>query len=110
MRLVEPYRLLACLAGRIEEGVGEYLPKDQAYEILKRWTGQDFGYDTELWSVWFEDNRGKVDTGRALTDAVRAVRGPPDPDVDDPEEIARVEAEIAEMKRRWDETHPKPAK
>jgi hypothetical protein len=27
--------------------------KEEAYEALKIWTGQDFGYDVAEWSMWF---------------------------------------------------------
>lgn len=82
MRLRGPdHLLLANMQEHIDEGVGEYLPKEQAYEIAKRWTGQDFGYDTDLWWAWFEDNRGKLDMD-AFIAAHRAVRGTRSPEED----------------------------
>jgi hypothetical protein len=29
-----------------------YIPKERAYELLKAWTGQDFGEDIEAWTSW----------------------------------------------------------
>ncbi len=30
-----------------------YASKEVAYEALKDWTGQDFGYDADAWRQWF---------------------------------------------------------
>ena len=41
----------------------EYVPRERALELLKRWTGQDFGYDAEKWETWIAENRSKVKVG-----------------------------------------------
>jgi hypothetical protein len=33
----------------------EYLPRDVAYEKLKRMTGQDFGDNIEQWETWISE-------------------------------------------------------
>ncbi|HET6882027.1 MAG TPA: hypothetical protein VFI31_17805 [Pirellulales bacterium] len=30
----------------------EYLSRERAYEALKSWTGQDFGYNADEWEKW----------------------------------------------------------
>jgi hypothetical protein len=42
------------LAGTIPEGTRQYIPKEAAYELLKKTTGMDFGYDVEKWSHWLK--------------------------------------------------------
>lgn len=34
----------------------EYLPKERALELLKEWTGQDFGYDVAAWERWIAEH------------------------------------------------------
>ena len=34
----------------------EYLTRERAYELLKCWTGQDFGYDVDAWGEWIRRN------------------------------------------------------
>ena len=34
-----------------------YMPREKAYESLKKLTGQDFGYDVEKWVEWINRNR-----------------------------------------------------
>jgi hypothetical protein len=51
--------LLLNLKQEIAPGRREYLPREQAYELLKEWTGQDFGYDIEAWEAWIEKNEEK---------------------------------------------------
>jgi hypothetical protein len=41
----------------------EYLPRERALELLKQWTGQDFGYDVDRWEAWIADNRSNVKVG-----------------------------------------------
>jgi hypothetical protein len=50
----EKERVLACMEGRIVEGDRTYYTTDQAYEIAKRWTGQDFGQDVSAWRACFD--------------------------------------------------------
>jgi hypothetical protein len=35
----------------------DYMPRERAYEELKRLTGQDFGYDVEKWKSWLRTHR-----------------------------------------------------
>jgi len=35
----------------------DYLPREKAYEMLKKDTGQDFGYDVKAWKKWLEENK-----------------------------------------------------
>ena len=37
-----------------------HISKERAYEILKRATGQDFGYDADKWKVWVDANRDRI--------------------------------------------------
>ncbi len=37
----------------------EYMPKEQAYEELKKATGVDFGYDASKWRQWLKNNNKK---------------------------------------------------
>lgn len=62
--------LLKNMSGTMMRGRLEYLPKENAYEQLKRWTGQDFGFDLEGWMSWINENVGRSVNG--LT--VRRVR------------------------------------
>jgi hypothetical protein len=48
------------LKQEIEPGSREYLTKEQALEMLKRVTGQDFGYDAEKWQLWLQKNKDSV--------------------------------------------------
>jgi hypothetical protein len=41
--------LLSNLAGKVPEGADSYLGQEEAYDRLKRMTGQDFGYDVDKW-------------------------------------------------------------
>jgi hypothetical protein len=34
----------------------EYLPKDKALELLRKWSGQDFGYDFDAWKAWIREH------------------------------------------------------
>lgn len=34
-----------------------YATREQAYEELKRYTSQDFGYDVAAWKTWFKENK-----------------------------------------------------
>jgi len=35
----------------------DYLSKEEAYRLLKKETGQDFGYDVKAWRDWLKKNR-----------------------------------------------------
>lgn len=35
----------------------EYLTREQAYERLKQWSGQDFGLDADRWQSWAAENK-----------------------------------------------------
>ena len=34
----------------------EYLTREDALILLRKWTGQDFGYDTKKWEDWITEN------------------------------------------------------
>lgn len=48
--------LLENLAGEVPENSTGYIPKERAYEDLKRLTGEDCGYDVTAWKQF----EGKV--------------------------------------------------
>src|ERR1700749_411461 len=98
MKLIRDGWLLANMEESVGEVMGAYLPKEQAYEIAKRWTGQDFGLNTDAWRAWFAAN-GENLSNESLSDALWAVMGPPKKE--DPEELKRQDAEMEELKRRW---------
>ncbi len=33
-----------------------YLSQEKAYQLLKAWTGQDFGLDIEAWENWVKEH------------------------------------------------------
>jgi hypothetical protein len=56
MRLTPIERLLRNFKEEIPSYMRrEYLPKDVAYEKLKRMTGQDFGDNVEQWETWIKE-------------------------------------------------------
>jgi hypothetical protein len=53
MSILTPCEIyIANLAGTMDPNRLEYLPKELAYERLKRSTGQDFGFDIDRWKAW----------------------------------------------------------
>lgn len=63
MRLTDQEILIANLRGGIHPRAREYMTKEEAYEILKEITHQDFGYDAEQWEAWCKQNEEEVVTG-----------------------------------------------
>ena len=60
MSRITPFQgLLMNLTEEIAKGRREYLSKEAAYEKLKEFPGQDFGYDVEKWKKWLRENRLK---------------------------------------------------
>jgi len=56
MRLTPIERLLKNLKEEIPPYMRrEFLPKDVAYEKLKKMTGQDFGNNIEQWETWIQE-------------------------------------------------------
>ena len=53
-RLTPEQRAILSLREEIPEGRMEYLTKGDAYDLLKKWTNQDFGYDADKWEKWIE--------------------------------------------------------
>lgn len=45
---------LANLMGLMPEDERGYSTREQAYEHLKEMSGEDFGYDVEMWALWVE--------------------------------------------------------
>jgi hypothetical protein len=53
MPLIGPYDMcLINLEQDISPGWPFHLSKETALERLRRWTGQDFGYDAAKWRKW----------------------------------------------------------
>ena len=48
--------LLAGLEERPHPSGGQYLPREEIYKLMKKETGQDFGYDVAKWLEWALDN------------------------------------------------------
>ncbi|HLN30407.1 MAG TPA: hypothetical protein VK395_21875 [Gemmataceae bacterium] len=44
--------MLLNLEGQLQEDDNRRVPKDQALQTLKKYTGQDFGYDAAQWRTW----------------------------------------------------------
>jgi hypothetical protein len=38
----------------------EYVPRERALELLKQWTGQDFGFDVHKWEAWIAEHGSKL--------------------------------------------------
>lgn len=38
----------------------EYVSRDRALELLKKWTGQDFGFDVAKWEAWIVEHGGRL--------------------------------------------------
>jgi len=56
MRMTLTLGLLKNLKGEIPSYMRrEFLPKEVAYEQLKKVTGQDFGMDAGLWEKWVRE-------------------------------------------------------
>jgi hypothetical protein len=49
--------LLLNLQEKIAKHSRAYLPKEEAYKLLKKWTNQDFGYDVDNWKEYIKTNR-----------------------------------------------------
>lgn len=48
--------LIANLNEKLHQGTMPYMTKESAYQALKKWTGQDFGYDSTKWEEWINEN------------------------------------------------------
>ncbi len=52
-RLLPLQGLILNLRGEVSPRLTKvYLPKETAYQLLKTWTGKDFGWDIEAWENW----------------------------------------------------------
>jgi hypothetical protein len=38
----------------------EYLTREKALELLKAWTGQDFGFDVQKWEEWIASSCSQI--------------------------------------------------
>ena len=45
----------------------EYVPRERALELLKQWTGQDFGFDVAKWEAWITEHGGKLKISGKVT-------------------------------------------
>jgi hypothetical protein len=52
--------LLLNLDQEIERWDRSYLTREQALQMLRRVTGQDFGYNTHEWKEWLKANKSLV--------------------------------------------------
>ena len=59
-RLTPLQGFLLNLKQEIKRGTREYLTQNQARQMLKRVTGQDFGYDAEKWKEWLIKNKDSM--------------------------------------------------
>jgi hypothetical protein len=60
-------KLLLNLKGDMPESLPDYLPKDQAYEGLKKLSGEDYGYDIARWETWGRTNAQTLGPGAIKT-------------------------------------------
>lgn len=44
------------MRGEISIGTRDYCVPEKAYELLKKASGQDFGWDCDRWEKWIDDN------------------------------------------------------
>lgn len=57
IRLTAKQILLRNLQQRIpQQHKRLYMTREEAYEMLKERTGQDFGYDVDAWKKWLKAN------------------------------------------------------
>ncbi len=52
MRLKPEELFIENLAGNISKETMQYMAKERALEMLKKASGEDFGYDIEKWKSW----------------------------------------------------------
>jgi hypothetical protein len=55
-RLLPLQGLIKNMKGEIPKRQRAYLPQDRAYQLLKDWTGRDFGLDVEAWENWVKEH------------------------------------------------------
>ncbi|NJR31863.1 MAG: hypothetical protein HC778_02025 [Chamaesiphon sp. CSU_1_12] len=61
-RLLPLQILIKNLKGEIPASqVKIYISKDRAYQLLKEWTGQDFGEDIKAWQAWVKKNPNRIE-------------------------------------------------
>ena len=61
--------LLMNLRKEIQVGRREYLCQKQAFEMLKKYTGQDFGYDFDQWELWIAQHPEPIPHSSRITGA-----------------------------------------
>ncbi len=52
--------LLNNLKGTNEPEKRSYLPREEAYELLKYHTGQDFGQNIDMWEQWLREHPSSI--------------------------------------------------
>ena len=55
--------LLRGLAEEVHPSTLHFLPRESAYQELKRRTGQDYGYDPEKWREYLRQHREELGVG-----------------------------------------------
>jgi hypothetical protein len=79
--------LLDNLEGLNDPESQHYMSQEQAYEVLRRWTGEDFGYDVGLWSEWLVTHtERKMEVVQAMIDVLPAPAPPQNEDDIRPDE------------------------
>lgn len=56
MRLLFHEIWITNLAKGFSEDFYLYISQEEAYELLKKYSGEDFGYDVSAWKQWFKEN------------------------------------------------------
>lgn len=70
-----PHELLLCsLSKEIPKGVQGYMPQEEAHEILKELSHEDFGLDYEKWKEWVKQNRDVFTNSKTWNRAVKTAK------------------------------------
>lgn len=63
MPILFPYEgLILNMKQELPKNHPAYLSVDEAYQMLKQDTGQDFGYDIDAWEEWLTDQNQVIDS------------------------------------------------
>ncbi|MBC7811418.1 MAG: WD40 repeat domain-containing protein [Burkholderiales bacterium] len=93
--------LVVSLAQELTEDAVGYMPKEQAYELLKHATGQDFGHNVKQWKKWLEANPISPEQ---YVNAVIETSSPPSQPSEPPRialENARQITELRKLRHGW---------
>lgn len=59
MRLKPEELFIENLAGNISKETMQYMTKERALDMLKKASGEDFGYDVDQWKSWLDQKSGE---------------------------------------------------